>query len=662
MRFVFFSTLILFILFTAHTLCIAQTETDFIKKADHQFKLNKYKDALTNYEKAYALNADNLKTNYRIGILYLDGNYKYKSLPYLEKVLNEEKNPEPDFFKYLGLAYHFAHRFDEAQVNYKKFREVALDLDPIETTWLERKIQECNNGRLYIANKRNLEIVNLGEAINSPYPDYAPIISTNESCMIFTSRRKESVGGELDENDDYYEDIYISYKIDGTWQQAKSVGENINTPYNEAGIGFSKNGKEIFIYNHDGGGDIYYSMFNPDSSLTNAESIKGKINGKHTFESAATISSDGKRLFFTSDRPGGFGSEDIYYADLMPDGSWGKPVNMGDKINTEESEEGPFLDFDDKTLYFSSTAHEGMGGYDIYKTVFDKKHNTWSDVVNMGYPVNSADDDLYFTLSGDGSHGYFSSAKPNGLGEKDIYMIVMPTRDDREELLEKMRAMNLIVRSTKKSNTDSNTYELQISIKDEETGEVLEAELLLSSKEFTDRSPSDKNSSAYLYTVNSLKEQKYTLVVKKKGFAFATVNFVLTRYEGKMQEVEIPIKMAKAKPGTLVQLHNIYYDLNQYVMRETSYSSLNNLLEFLKEHSAVKIEVRSHTDSKGSAEYNLVLSQKRAQAVVNYLKANGINSNRIKAKGYGERLPLVSNDDEEEGRELNRRTEFKIIK
>ncbi|HSZ71881.1 MAG TPA: OmpA family protein [Cytophagaceae bacterium] len=640
----------------------SQTENDFIKKADHQFKLNKYKDALDNYEKAYALNPDNLKTNYQIGILYLEGNYKFKSLPYLEKVLNEEKNPEPIFYRYLGLAYHFAHRFDEAEVNYKKYGSLSPMLDEVDKAWLSRKIEECNNGRLYISQKRNLEIVNLGEQINSPYPDYAPIISTNESCMIFTSRRKECVGGELDENDDYYEDIFISYKKDGIWQKAKSVGDNINTPYNEAGIGFSKTGKEIYIYEHDGDGDIYYSMFNPDSSLTDPQPIKGKVNGKHTFESAATVSSNGKRLFFTSDRPDGFGAEDIYYADILPDGSWGKPMNMGEKINTPESEEGPFLDFDDKTLYFSSTAHKGMGGYDIYKTVFDSTTKTWSTPVNMGYPVNSADDDLFFTLSGDGSHGYFSSVKPNGFGEKDIYMIVMPPRNDREELLEKMRAMNLIVRTTKRSDADSNTYELQISIKDEETGEILDAELLLSSKEFTDRSPSNKNDSSYLYNVSSKKEQRYTLIVKKKGFAFATVNFILSQYNGKMQEVKIPIKMARAKPGTIVQLRNIYYDFNQYVLRETSYPSLNNLLEFLKENPQVKVEIRSHTDSKGSASYNLALSQKRAQSVVNFLKANGINSKRIKAKGYGEGLPLVSNDDEEEGRELNRRTEFKIIK
>ncbi|MDB5273064.1 MAG: peptidoglycan-associated lipoprotein [Chitinophagaceae bacterium] len=660
MRSSFFSVLALFIV--CSQISWAQTEDDFIKKGDHQFKLNKFKDALDSYEKAYALNPDNLKNNYQIGILYLEGDYKFKSLPYLEKVLNEEKNPEPEFYRYLGLAYHFAHRFDEAEVNYKKYGALNPDMDPDEKSWLARKIAECNNGREYIANKRNLEIVNLGEQINSPYADYAPIISTNESCMIFTSRRKESVGGELDENDDYYEDIYISYRIDGVWQKAKSVGDNINTPYNEAGIGFSKTGKEIFIYEHDGDGDVYYSVFNPDSSLSDPQPVKGKINGKHTFESAATISSNGKRLFFTSDRPGGFGKEDIYYADAMSDGSWGKPVNMGEKVNTPESEEGPFLDFDDKTLYFCSTAHKGMGGYDIYKTVFDSTNNSWSSPVNMGYPVNSADDDVFFTLSGDGSHGYFSSVKPNGLGEKDIYMIVMPTRDDREELLEKMRAMNLIVRSTKRSDADSNTYELQISIKDEETGEILDAELLLSSKEFTDRPPANKNDSSYLYNVSSQKEQRYTLIVKKKGFAFATVNFVLTRYEGKMQEVKIPIKMAKAKPGTIVQLRNIYYDFNQYVLRETSYASLNNLLEFMRENPLVKVEIRSHTDSKGTPAYNLALSQKRAQSVVNFLKANGVNSKRIRAKGYGEGLPLVSNDDEEEGRELNRRTEFKIIK
>ena len=639
-----------------------QSENEFIRKGDNSFKDARYKEALSYYEKAYEINPDNVHTSYRIGILYLEDIYKFKALPYLEKVANENAKPEAEFYRYLGYAYHFAHRFDEAEVSYKKYLEVTKLLPPEEKNLISRKIEECENGKFYMLNKLNLEIVHLGEEINTPYADYAPIISTNEASMIFTSRRPESIGGERDENDDYYEDIYVSYKKDDQWQQAKPLKGNVNTIFNEAGIGFSKKGDEMYIYRHDGGGDVYSCTIKPDSSWTDPLPVKGKINKKNSFESAATVSSNGKHMFFTSDKIGGFGSEDIYYSDLQANGTWGEPVNMGSNINTPESEEGPFLDFDDKTLYFSSTAHKGMGGYDIYKTTFDSTTQKWSDPINMGYPINSANDDVFFTLSGDGSHGYFSSVKPNGFGEKDIYMIVMPTRSDKDALIEKMKAMNLIVRKTKKEGAVKDEYELEIKVKDEETGELLDAELLLSSSDFTDRAPSSKTDNAYLYNVPAKKEQEYTLVVKKKGFAFATVNFVLSAFVGEMQEVKIPIVMKAATPGKVIQLKNIYYNYNQYVLKETSYPSLNNLLDFMRENPTVKIELASHTDSDGDKNYNMVLSQKRAQSVVKFLIANGIDKKRVVPKGYGSSKPIASNDDEEEGKELNRRTEFKILK
>jgi len=658
----FFSQAVLFLFLFSITPSWSQSEGDFIRKAEHDFKLDRLDDALLNYEKAYAINPDNLQTNYRLGMLYLESIYNFKALPFLEKVANENPTPESDFYKYLGYAYQFAHRFDEAETNYKKFLSIAKNITPEEKKILNHKIAECDNGRVYVANKQHLEIVHLGEEINSPYADYAPIISTNESAMIFTSRRPESVGGERDENGDFYEDIYVSYKNGDQWQKAKSIPGNVNTIFNEAGIGFSKKGDEIFVYRHDGGGDIYYCKLNKDSSWTDPLPLKGKVNNKNSFESAATISSDGKTLYFTSDKLGGQGMEDIYYSELQANGTWGEPKNIGSNINTAESEEGPFLDFDDKTLYFCSTAHKGMGGFDIYKTVLDTVSKKWSDPINMGYPINSANDDVFFTLSGDGSHGYFSSVKANSFGEKDIYMVVMPTRDDREALIEKMKAMNLIVRKTKKEGADSNTYELEVKVRDEVTGELMDAELLLSSSDFADRLPDGKTDTSYVYNVPSKKEQKYTLIVKKKGFAFATVNFVLTSFVGEMQEVKIPIKMKQDLPGAVYVLRNIYYDFNQYVLKETSYNSINNLLEYLRENPTIRIELRSHTDAIGSKQYNLNLSQKRAQSVVNYLIGNGIDKKRLVAKGYGSAHPLASNDDEEEGRELNRRTEFKILK
>ena len=661
---IFFFKLQLFAFVLSISQAWCQTEKEYIKDADHDFKMGAFHEALINYEKAYAINPNNLQTNYQLGTLYLESDYNFKALPYLEKFANETPQPGTDFYLYFGYAYHFSHRFDEAETNYKKYLSLAKNISPEEKKIIEHKIKECVNGKEYMLKKQRLEIIHLDESINSPSADYAPIISTNEASMIFTSRRTGSVGGEKDENGDFYEDIYMSYKKGDVWQPAKSIPGNVNTIFNEAGIGFSKKGDEIYIYRHDGGGDIYYCTLNKDSTWTDPMPLKGKVNKKNSFESAATVSSDGKTMFFTSDKIGGQGKEDIYFAKLDANGIWGETTNMGSNINTAGSEEGPFLDFDDKTLYFCSDEHKGMGGYDIYKTVFDSTANKWSNPVNMGYPINSANDDVFFTLSGDGAHGYFSSVKENSFGEKDIYMIVMPPRDDKEQLIEKMKALNLVVRKVPKEGAnaaDSNLYEIEIKVRDEVTGELMDAELLLSSSDFTDRAPDGKKDSSYLYKVPSKENQEYTLVVKKKGFAFATVNFVLSAFVGQMQEVKIPIKMKKDKPGAVFLLRNIYYDFNQYVLRETSYNSINELLDYLRENPSIRIELRSHTDAIGGKQFNLDLSQKRAQSVVNYLIGHGIDKKRLVAKGYGLSLPLASNDDEEEGRELNRRTEFKIL-
>ncbi len=655
---------------------LAQSEKKFIKDGDAAAQNGDHKTALNLYLQAYTINQTNAHLNYKIGIEYLRSDYPHKCLSFFESAYKIDPKVDKDILYNLGVAYQENHRFEEAKDYYSKYKATLEPGSPLIKK-LDRRLYECDNGIEFMAHPVDVKIESVSNVLNSTSPDFAPVISADEKVMIFTSRRPGSTGGLLDETGQYYEDIYISKKVNGEWSAPQNIGTNINTDGHDASIALSADGSELFIYKDDGAGDIYYCKQRADGSWSKPMPIEGSVNSRSFYENAAAVSPDGNTLFFASNREGGYGKLDLYMVRMNERGYWGKPENLGPKINTEDDDEGPFMDFDGLTLYFSSRAHKGMGGFDIFKTYYDSIAHDWVEPINMGYPINSADDDIYFVLSGDGAHGYYASAKDDGIGEKDIYMISMPPREDRAALLAKMKAMHLevqepvvVVPNVKPVPVDAVSVPVELMpitikgvIKDAESGLPIQTSVQLTNAEGEQiATVATGPDGLYSFVVNNEKPTTYTLSAEKEGFGFVNKSFNVPGKAVNKQEITQNLILKKLAVGNIYVLRNIYFDFDKATLKSASNKELNNLLELLKSNPSMEIEISGHTDSKGSDEYNQVLSQKRAQAVVNWLIAKGISKNRLTYHGYGESRPLASNDDEPEGRELNRRTEFKILK
>ncbi len=393
-----------------------------------------FTQALKNFLEAYAIDSTNANINYKLGYCYMKSSTeKYKATHYLEKACQnvshnytdleprEKKAPDNAYY-FLGQAYHLNYRFDEAIENFTKFKEIIGPKNKEFNRDIDRRIEICKNGKEFYSVPTKVDIINLGDSINTTYPEYSPVVTADENMLIFTSRRPGSTGGEMGPDGLYYEDIYVSYKKpDGTWTEAKSIGPNVNTGGNEASISLTADGQQLFIYKDDNGGDIYLSHLDGDS-WSYPEPLGGDINSK-TWETHACMTADGSTLYFVSDRAGGFGGRDIYKCVKLPNGKWSKATNLGPTINTEYDEDSPFIHPNKVDLFFSSRGHKTMGGFDIFFSTLNPDSNKWSEPMNIGYPINTTDDDIFYVATPDGKRAYYSSARPGGFGDKDIYMI-----------------------------------------------------------------------------------------------------------------------------------------------------------------------------------------------------------------------------------------------
>ena len=394
--------------------------------------------ALKYFKDAYRIDSSNANINYKVGICYLESaTEKSKALYYLEKAVQnvghnynpedpkEKKAPELAYYS-LGVAYRLAYRFNESNNYFNKFKDIVGTRNNELSKDLDKQIETNFNAIEFLKDTVIVAINNLGDSVNTIYPDYSPVISADESTLIFTSRRLGSTGGEKTENDQFLEDIYVCYKkADGTWTQAKSIGSSINTNGSEANISVSADGQQLFVYRDVNGGDIYYSNLEGDtwSGLT---PLTSSINSP-SWETHATQSVDGSTLYFVSNRKeGSFGGRDIWRCVKLPNGQWSQPLNAGPEINTAADEDAPFIHPDGVTLFFSSKGHKNMGGFDIFKSVKDE-NGKWTTPQNLRAPINTPDDDIFYVQSADGKRGYFSSVRKDGYGEKDIYMINFET-------------------------------------------------------------------------------------------------------------------------------------------------------------------------------------------------------------------------------------------
>lgn len=629
-----------------------------------------FRNAISPLNDAQRFNPNNFDLNYMLGFIWFNTDPASKeTLKFFEKAYSLIGDKESDLPFWLAWTYQLNSRWDDALKHYNAFLTTLLPRAKSNAGNIEdikKKIGECETGKKLSATPERVFVDNLGTNINTPFPEYGPSISTDETTIFFTGRKPNSVGGKRDANDNgFYEDVYSSEKKDGKWLPAKQLSKNVNTETHDATAGLSPDGSKLYVYRNIGsdGGDLYESVL---FGLDWEEPVRmnKNINSKY-HESTVSLSFDGKRLFFVSNKQSGIGAEDIYYSDMDVNGEWGPAKNIGPEINTKYREEGVFMHPDGVTLYFSSQGHGTMGGFDIFKSTFE--NGKWSEPVNLGYPINGPDDDVFFVISGSGNRAYFASAKQGGYGDQDIYKITFlgpekqPLLNGQDQLL---AAVGSPVSSFKtEAAIEVKSAKLTILkgvVTDEKSLKPIESIIELTDNEKGVLLASFKsNSSSGKYLVTLPSGKNYGLAVKSQGYLFHSENFNLpetTEY----QEFTLDIALKKMEVGNTIVLKNIFFDFDKSTVRPESQSELNRLIKLLKDNQGVKIELSSHTDDVGADEYNTRLSFARSNSVVDFLISKGISPSRLIPKGYGESVPIDKNDTEE-GRQNNRRTEFKIL-
>ncbi len=353
--------------------------------------------------------------------LYSYSKHKLDAKPYFETAAKQNYK---DALYYLGKMYHLEKNFDKALLNYKLYLEHQEE-GSVSVEEVERQQDISARASNMINLPRDIIIKNLGPVVNSEFADYVPLITNDESMLFFTSRRENSTGGKLDPYLKYFEDVYVTYNKPEGWTTPTSIGSSINDERHNACVGLSPEGNILILFQTDKSGldgDLYWSEFD---GYDWSEPVKydDHINSKNN-EFSAAFTSDDQTIYFSSDRPGGFGGRDIYRVTTLPNGNWSAPLNMGPTINSSYNDDSPFIHEDGKTLYFSSEGHNTMGGYDIFKSYLSEE-NKWSTPENLGSPINTVDDDIYFSISASGKTAFLSSERSGGYGDQDIYEVTM---------------------------------------------------------------------------------------------------------------------------------------------------------------------------------------------------------------------------------------------
>jgi len=477
---------------------------------------------------------------------------------------------------------------------------------------------------------------NLGDAVNSEFSEYWPALSVDEQMLMFTVMLPEKSPGE--DQSYLHEDFFYSTQSDGKWDVRKNAGAPLNTPDNEGAQSLTADGRTLWFTacnRRSGQGmcDLYYSTWEGDkwSSPKNAGSpINSRYSEKHP-----SISADGRTLYFTSNRPGGLGSYDIWMSERTQD-SWSDPVNLGDSVNTPDLEQSPFIHPDQQSLYFSSTGWPGMGQGDLFLTRLIRESG-WTIPENLGYPINTHDDDIGLSLNARGDRAYFASNRGEGT-DTDLYSFEMPAE------LRPVPVSYMTGRVHDSRNMRGIKAVLQLIDLDTEEA-VMELESQAGEGDFLLSLPTDRD---------------YALNVSADGYLFYSDHFTFTGLHTQTKPFRRDVPLEKVRVGSVVVLQNIFYATGSYQLEPASRVELKRVYDFLQLNPAVGVEISGHTDNTGTPELNQSLSEQRAQSVVDYLVNKGIETGRLKAAGYGE-TKAVADNELEEGRAQNRRTELKIL-
>lgn len=394
-----------------------------LKNANLYFDSEDYARALKGYRSVLAIDPEQETALFNSAVSRFKlGMHADSALWALNKIKSSTFT-ELDF--YLGILYHQKSSFEEAASHLGKYRDMPIKLRNIPNEEVDYYLACVKNAKEFTSQPHRSVIKNLGERINSVYDDYVPLIAPDESVLYFTSRRAGGTGLVKDGDGKYYEDVYMSFKADdGSWVEPKNIGSPVNTNTHDACVALSFDGNQMIIYRTAAdmvSGDLYLSHTDYEGW---SEPVKfGPEINTPFVETSACFSTDTSVIYFSSNKPGGFGGKDLYRIKKLPNGRWSLPQNLGETINTARDEDAPYLHPDGTTLYFSSRGHNTMGDYDIYKTILNTETNQFSAPDNLGYPINTVLSDRFFVLNTNGTRGYYSSAKEGGFGGNDLYVI-----------------------------------------------------------------------------------------------------------------------------------------------------------------------------------------------------------------------------------------------
>ncbi len=473
----------------------------------------------------------------------------------------------------------------------------------------------------------NFEPKNLGDGINSNYLEYYPSLTIDGKKMIFTRR--------VNNDEDFYESEFI----DGKWNKATPAKGKLNTTLNEGAQAISQDGQWLIFTGCNypegqGSCDLYISFKTKNGGWTEAENL-GPIINTDLWESAPSLSPDKKDLYFSSNRFNGFGGKDIWVTHRQTNGKWTAPENLGPTINTSADETCPFIHADNQTLYFNSNGLPGYGMADLFLSRKNNE-NKWTTPINLGYPINTIDDEGSLTVASDGKTSYYASDRKNNNAGLDIYSFEL-----RNEI------------------SASKTLWLTGSVYDKKTNAGLPSTVTLTEIN-SNKAPTEiKTDEDGNFLVTLPVEKDYALNVNRKGYLFYSDNFSLIKNTvDSFFTLKIPLQPIEA--GASVVLKNIFYGNNESKLKPESESELAKIISLLNENPGMKVQISGHTDNIGKKEVNQILSLNRAKSVVAFLITKGINPTRLSAKGFGDTMPLSSNDTEQ-GKSLNRRTEINVV-
>ncbi|MGM0650288.1 MAG: OmpA family protein [Bacteroidota bacterium] len=728
---------------------------------------NNYGEALPLLKDLDSIKPDNANIQFLLGLCYLKSRiYQQKAeekLAYASDSISKkyqednhrEQNSPPETWFFLGQAYRINSKFVKSQSAFENYVSYLEELKETKAVKLEkeetsRQIEITKRAEQMVNSPVKIDMVNMG-VINSEYSDHSPVLNVQESKMIFTSKRPSS--GEPSYNQD--EDLFVTYKEKGKWTEPERMGDHINTEANEASIGLSTKGDILLFFRseYQAGNIFTTNTKNKDSTKWDIpKQLTEEINTKNR-ETHACITPDNQSIYFTSDRPGGYGGLDIYVVRKLPTGEFGEPRLLGPNVNTEYDEETPFIHPDGQTLFFSSKGHNTMGGFDIFYSKMNEDY-TFGPPSNMGYPINTTGDNVAYVMSMDGRRGYLSTYQSDGYGDLDIYMIkhedllitnlviykgtvndskgkipkniVIEARDTNNDIagtyipdkntgeyilsLCPQTEYNIIynidgyqmvsnnIKTTKKTSEyyfenykpielDSviipiYVYRDRILFKDGEVNITTQGSKVINKiSEMVDTTKASTAVSINYPPSHPLGSERFEVV--KQALINANVNsediisqghvpdnidvvYGLNITESEKPSTEIDLAAKNEFEKNKVVIENILFEFDKYSIKPKYYKNLNRLANYMLENSDAVIEIAGHTDHIGNNEYNYLLSYKRAKAVKDYLVEKGVTPSSLITKKYGENEPVAPNvskgEDNPDGRKLNRRVGFKVLK